>query len=260
MNVARLRKSREQWKCLAGHRRLENERLKRRCARLAKRCAVAETKCESLQSELSSSRTSLVSLPAPVILKVEVRVICVMMFLVAHMPCNAVVRALSFLTSSKRLALPWIPDPSSVVNWVARAGLGLLDAVAPSSAPWVAIIDSSIAYGKAKMLVCLRVRLDHFAVHRRAVGLADVECVGLEIRDTWTGEDVCEALVKIFTRSGDPAAILKDQGPDLARGVRLLGEQRPGILVVRDLGAVPSLRKGKGGGHTRADEHHDDHE
>jgi hypothetical protein len=136
-----------------------------------------------------------------------------------HVPCNAVVRILRFLSDTGRVRCDWVSDPSSVVNWIARAGLGLLDAVAPSATPWIAIVDSSIAYGKAKMLVCLRVRAEHFSHGNGAVGLADVECVGLEIRESWTGEDVKDFLAALFDRVGDPVAILKDQGPDLLRGV-----------------------------------------
>ena len=48
--------------------------------------------------------------------------------------------------------------------------------------------------------------------------------MGLRIHDSVTGEVVSAALESIFKQTGDPIAILKDKGSDLAKGVSLWKE------------------------------------
>ena len=105
--------------------------------------------------------------------------------------------------------------------------MALFNQVVPLPEPWVALIDSSIDIGTRKALVVLRVPLR--ALHKKgdALGLQDCECVGLEISPTWNGQRVSEALARTFSRSGVPAAILKDGGSDLKKGVQLLAQQHP---------------------------------
>ena len=71
-----------------------------------------------------------------------------MIFIIGIVPGNDIPRILQFLNGSGRMAFSWIPDPSSVINWIARAGLGALAKICPSVGPWIAIIDTSISYGK----------------------------------------------------------------------------------------------------------------
>lgn len=246
MKLSRLFASREKWKCRAVERGTELRRTNRKLAVLRKKSAEAEAQIEALRTDRDELRAALDAAraaPTPQVPPTwpQVRVVVVLVFAFGLLPCNAVTRCLALLKRVGWLAVERVPNPSSVVNWVARAGLGLLSRVAPAAAPWVAIIDSSISYGKAKMLVVLRVPLAHFALGKGAVTLADVECVGLEIKETWPGEDVSDALTRIFGVAGRPAAILKDQGPDLKRGVALYCSLHKGIAVIRDVGHVAAL-------------------
>jgi hypothetical protein len=112
--------------------------------------------------------------------------------------------------------------------------------VAISDSPWLSIIDCSIDVGTRKALVVLRVPLDALARKQGAIGLADCECIGLEISSRWNGPLVEAALARIFMRAGSPRAIIKDGGTDLKKGVELYRETEDAkrIWVIEDVGHV----------------------
>jgi hypothetical protein len=229
MKITQLLKSRNQWRHKAVERNLSILRLSRQVERLKSQNA-------HLKDALQQAKR-LVESPCPLIFPQQVRLVCVLMFFSGVIPCNGAVRLLQCLKSARLLSLSWVPDPSSVVNWICRSGLGLLRSVGPVKEPWIAIVDSSIAYGKAKALVVLRVPLSIMQLGR-APTLADVECIALEIRDSWVGENVHKTLSVTFAQSGPPLAILKDGGSDLAKGVSLLRQEMPKIKVIQDIGHV----------------------
>ena len=123
------------------------------------------------------------------------------MFFLGAISCRAVSRILKFLQQEKQFNVKKIPHWSSVSNWVCLAGLGLLQSVKSwGSKPWIAIIDTSISYTAKKALVVLRLPLDHFTTNACAPTLADVECIGVELGDTWNHETVKEALKRVFQK------------------------------------------------------------
>ena len=134
----------------------------------------------------------------------------------------------------------WIPHFTSVLNWTMRVGLALLKRAGKVAYPWIAIIDYSLAIGRNKVLVVLRVPLTKLREKGKALTLEDCECVGLRIHASVTGEVVSEALYSIFKQTGDPIAILKDKGTDLARGVSLWKEnhQNRDIPTIDDVSHV----------------------
>jgi len=119
-------------------------------------------------------------------------------------------------------------------------GLALLKRAGKVVYPWIAIIDYSLAIGKNKVLVVLRVPLTKLRETGKALTLSDCECVGLKIHDSATGEVVSAALESIFKQTGDPVAILKDKGSDLARGVSLWKEnsQKSDVPTIDDVSHV----------------------
>jgi hypothetical protein len=140
--------------------------------------------------------------------------------------------------------LPWLSSPlplphfTSVIHWPLRAGLALFQQVAPLSQPWIAILDCSIDIGTRKALVVLRVALSALHHKQGAIGLQDCECIGVEVASKWDGPQVAQALTRIFQKSGPPAALLKDGGTDLQKGVALFCGRQPDrkIHTVDDLG------------------------
>ena len=244
MKLSRVLKSRESWKEIAKNRRGELVSVRQKLGRLQQKVEKLEVSVETLSGEVKSFKkaaTEVQETTPKLVTKNEIRVICVLMFSFAFIPCNAIKRVLILLQQRNSIPFDWLPDPSSFVNWIARAGLGCLQTVLPLDEPWIALIDSSISYGKAKILVCLRVPVSHFLKNNCAVALEHLECVGLIIRDQWKAEDVCNALKDLFEKIGAPAAILKDQGADLKCGVGLLQATYPKIFTIKDIGHVVAL-------------------
>ena len=242
MSLYRTRESRNSWKNLARERRCACILLKRKLDRRDKEVTKLRAESATLKNELTLAQETLKARieaenKAP-IAQAQVRVICVMLFIQGVISCNAVSRVLAILASIQGNLLKRQPHPSSVVNWIARAGLGMLQGIQPINTPWIAIIDTSISYGKAKLLVCLRVPLASLSKSGHAIGLGDVECVGLEIREKWDGAAVCETLLNFFKKCGNPVAILKDGGTDLKLGTELLQKQIPGIRTISDIGHI----------------------
>jgi hypothetical protein len=102
------------------------------------------------------------------------------------------------------------------------------------------VIDYSIDIGVKKALVVLRVPVDALSQRGAAIQLQDCECIGLRVCEHTDGETVATALTEIFSLSGDPVAILKDGGSDLAKGVDLWKRRQGKTLVqqIEDIGHV----------------------
>lgn len=132
--------------------------------------------------------------------------------------------------------LPWQPHFTSVINWVLRLGLGLLNQTAPLNIPWVAIIDHSIDIGTKKALVVLRVPLHQLS---GALKRSDCECIGLDVSETVNGETICDALTCIFQQAGCPVGIIKDGDDTLNKGIRLWQEnQSSAVEMIDDISHV----------------------
>lgn len=157
---------------------------------------------------------------------------CILLVIQAVVSFRSVPRIFSVLNIFHQ-----VPHFTSIINWTLRLGLARLNAVAPRIERWIAIIDCSIDIGMSKALVVLRVNLDSQADQVGALTLEDCECIGVRTNIVWNGELVAEALKNIFKTSGDPVAILKDEGGDLRRGVRLWNEsQEKKVFQINDIG------------------------
>jgi hypothetical protein len=210
MRLAQVIESRNKWKAVSVKRRLELDSKKRLLKRVTLKNEILKNLLAEAKNEIKNLHNSLNSLPQKTSqkdLKIEVRITCILFFCFGFIPCNAAARVLKLLIDTKRSALNWSPNPSSIVNWIGRAGLGMLNLVTQQSEPWIAIIDTSISFAKAKTLVVLRVPAKHFQMYGRALCVSDVECIGLEIKESWTGENVHKALQMIFGRSGDRCGV-----------------------------------------------------
>lgn len=70
-----------------------------------------------------------------------VRRLCTLLVLQAVVSYRSVPTILHLLSQHSPREWRGQPHFTSVINWVLRLGLGLLNQVAPVSVPWVAIID-----------------------------------------------------------------------------------------------------------------------
>lgn len=128
-----------------------------------------------------------------------------------------------------------MPHFTSVINWVLRYGLFKLAQVGKLAKPWAAIIDHSIDIGVKKILVVLRVPLDHFAHQKRALTLLDCECIGLSVSEASDHETIAKQLREIFEVAGNPTIIIKDGAANLAKGLACWKQEaKPKLCVIID--------------------------
>ena len=238
MNIPRLIARCQHWKELAVQRRKQAEAKARLAEKWKARALDAQSKLKAANLQ-NTALTRLVATPPAPVVQVNIRVVCVFLFFLGTISCRAVSRILSFMRSIERFQCRKIPCYGSVVNWVCRTGLGLLQGVSSwGERRWIAIIDTSIVYCGKKALVVLRVPLDHFSHNTHAPTLSEVECIAVELSTVWDGETVAASLKKVFKVAGNPTAILKDGGCDLKKGVDILPKNDVPIFTIRDVGHV----------------------
>lgn len=155
----------------------------------------------------------------------QFRNLCVMLVVGGIVSFRAIPRILAILMACGRMPEYWIPHFTSVIHWVLRAGVSRMKAVTTCEAPWIAIMDCTIDIGVRKALVVLRVPLSALQGDGRAISHEDCECIGIKVSRQWNGKSVKQALTEFFNKAGNPAAILKDGGSDLKKGVRLCLEE-----------------------------------
>lgn len=241
--LSRIRKSREAWKQKAVQRAstLRDARKQLRKAREQKQelqaqiVALTEGRDRLIAQMRALAEPGSSMVPLSVQQAGTVRVLCVLLAIDAVMPFRSVPRALQITCPGI-----WIPHFTSVINWTLRLGLALLQGVTPAPEPWIALIDMSIDVAVKKVLVVLRVPLTALALRGSALTLADCEVIGVEVRESWVGEDVAATLRATFAKAGRPVAVLKDGGTDLARGVDLWRNQDKAgaVQTIDDVGHV----------------------
>jgi hypothetical protein len=164
------------------------------------------------------------------------------LFINAVIAFRSIPRVIEQLNGYTPLKSDWVPHFTSVINWMLRLGLGLLNQVKRIDDDWLAIVDHSIGVGTKKVLVVLRVRMAALFERGGAVTLEDCECIGLDVSDKVNGETTATALNKIFERSGMPVGIIKDCDATLNKAVRLVSAaQEDEIYAIDDIGHVMAL-------------------
>ena len=170
----------------------------------------------------------------------QTRIICVLIALQASVSFRSVPRILQVLAKGGCYPTTWVPHFTSVINWVLRVGLSCLQSVTSLSEPWIAIIDHSIDIGIKKVLVILRVPVSRLKEKDQAIDLSDCECIGVHVSEKTDHETVAQQLLTTFGCAGTPTAIIKDQAPNLSKGVsqwrKIAGVKK--VTVVDDIGHV----------------------
>ncbi len=222
---AKLERSRDRWKGKAIERgntqryqRKEIHRIKRERDRYKKEAREA-------QAQLEKGRKK--NLPVPVGTKIDLVYLALQFFVVARIGFRAVARVLKVLGNY----LGWTKTPctQTIVNWVIRLSITRIEyaaqRVVPPMGGSIWLIDISIGLGIGKILSVLAMNAKHYASHQTAPTLRDLDCVAVSVAPSWTGETIAEFLQKVIAGIGIPVAYLKDGGTDLAKAIRLLGEQ-----------------------------------
>lgn len=237
--VSRIKKSRQRWKEKASTRAEEIRERRKLEKRLKTRIQELKAELKGLKNSSESQETPQTSSKNSQIIELreasDTRALSVLMIVSTMISFRAVPKILNILPFGS-----WIPHFTSVLNWTLRVGLELLNRAGQVAYPWIAIIDYSLAIGRNKVLVVLRVPLTKLREKGKAITLTDCECAGLRIHASVNGEVVSAALESIFKQTGDPVAILKDKGTDLSRGVSLWKENNHNrnIPTIDDLSHV----------------------
>ena len=222
MKISKLVRSRDNWKEKAKFRGTKMRGFRRTIKANDQRLAQSQQKIDRLENEVRELRAALNErgLPAEGEAVIQNKTLCVIIIVCGIVSFRSVPRILQIFQPLLRAKMQ-IPHFTSVINWTLRAGVSVFKQVSRCSEPWVAIIDCSIDIGTRKALLVLRVALDTLQNKHGAIGPRDCECIGLEVSHKWNGELVCDALTRIFGKSGIPNAIIKDGGTDLNKGVEL---------------------------------------
>lgn len=170
----------------------------------------------------------------------QMRSLCVMLVIAGALSFRSIPRALQILLEAKWIPPCQVPHFTSVINWTLRSGIAIYKKITVLNEPWFAIVDCSIDIGIRKALVILRVPLSSVQRKNGAIGLDDCECIGVKVSTCWNGELVEKELIDIFGKAGNPIAIIKDQGSDLGKGVRIYTaeSQKSQIQSINDVGHV----------------------
>ena len=239
MKISKLTRSRNDWKAKAKNRASHLRGFRKKERAFQKRQARNQQEIDRLENEVAQLRAELrdPGRPRPREVSLPYRSLGVLLVVRSIVSFRSVPRIMQVFQ-------PWlwaplrIPHFTSVIHWTLRAGIALFEQVSTLSEPWVAILDCSIDIGTRKALVVLRVALSALERKQGAIGARDCECIGLEVSHQWNGLRVSEALTRFFAKIGVPAAILKDGGSYLQKGVALYCAQRPEqkIYLLEDVG------------------------
>jgi hypothetical protein len=184
--------------------------------------------------------------------KVDIVYLALQLFLVARISFRAVCRVLTLLADA--LSIKKAPCPQTVINWLLRLSLVRIEAArslkglplrqAPFSNGLIWMIDISIGLGTGKILAVLAAPAHHHGLTPGALSLAHVQCIGVSVAQSWTGDTIAELLKRLIARMGRPAAYLKDGGSELQKAVRLLAEHGLGSPCLDDIShAVAGMLK-----------------
>lgn len=233
--MSSIAQSRSNWKKKAIVRGHQNRIQQRALLARDRKIESIETKLyESLQAnaDLNAKLEKVQRLKNPPA-RIDTVIICIQLFIFARISFRSIPRVLRSIGW-----LGWIPSIPSPINWICRLGLHKIREAAKQQGSWIAIIDMTVDISYKKALVVLRIPLKVFAERKTALTLNDVHCVGLSIKKEWNGETVAQALLDIIGDGKDLKAIIKDNGPDLSKGVEIWGEQHSSshVSIISDLG------------------------
>ena len=118
-----------------------------------------------------------------------------------------------------------IPSHVTIRNWVLRCGLYNLEGGPAKEGEYVGIIDESIQIGREKLLLLLGVKLEQNQSHCMPLIGKDVEVLGMEVQQSWTGEEVADFIEKRLKHHQqiDLRYIISDRGTALLAAFRQLG-------------------------------------
>jgi len=246
---SKLLKSRDKWKEKAARRAAENRYLRSELTRVKRERDKFKDEGKEAQKRRSEDKDDEETMPA-ISSKEDFVFIALQLFCMARIGFRAVSRVLGVLR--RHLGLAKAPCPQTVINWVERLSIARMQsrclpipAASPGAPPCrglIWILDMTITLGGLKILCVLGIEADYYAGRTKgedkAPSLGDVRCLGVSVAASWNGEEIAQLLLKVIDGAGRPVAFLKDGGTDLAKAVKILGEQGHAASSIDDVSHV----------------------
>jgi len=235
---ARLKAKVKRWKITAlattKRYRLLQAKLKRSQNRVAK-----------LESEVNRLKAASAPLPVPGH-TYPAQLIALAVFIVVQ--ANGSLRCAAKTVGFVARLLGWhydIPSHSSVRRWVLRCGLYQLQQTTDKAGHYVAILDESIQIGREKLLLMLGVKIQDNQSRCAPLTGSDIEVLGLEVQQSWTGESIAEFIRRNLTRLPQVkiSYFITDGGTNLGKALKILGLDVVGDCTHVMMNAVKKLLK-----------------
>lgn len=154
------------------------------------------------------------------------------MYLDAGVGSRSVGRVLDLISAYFPVATPAY---TTVLNWVYRCGLYVLNRTLEWRPDWIFVADHTIALGQAKCLVILGIPASELETTGYSPTHRDMQVLAVEVTTHSTGTWVAEVLDRVCQRVGPPVQIVADQGSDLHKGIELFRQHWPESVYTYDI-------------------------
>jgi hypothetical protein len=145
---------------------------------------------------------------------------------------------LSFVSLEQQVSIPGLsgtPTPQCGRQWLLRLGLYELSRPKERADDWAWIADHTIQLGETKILIIVGIRLSSWNPHRGPISHKDLAAIAVDPTSQSNGSIVESQLNEGAEVTGDPRLIVRDDGPDLKKGVNQFVESHPGTVSVYDI-------------------------
>ncbi len=237
---SKLRQSRARWKSKADARAHENRYFRQELSRV--KAERNRFKQEAKEAKRQLQQSAHQDQRPAVCRKVDVVLLALQLFLMARIGFRAVSRVLGVL--GHHLGLRKTPCPQSISHWVtgclqyAPEGVGSVVGADRFANGFIWLIDTRIALGAGKILGVLALNADHYRHTAGAPSLQSVRCVAVAVGTSWSGDAIADVLQRVIAVLGRPVGFLKEEGSELGKAVRRLGERGFPSPSIADLSPV----------------------
>lgn len=138
------------------------------------------------------------------------------------------------------LLAPWfpvgVPAYTTVLNWVYRCGLAILQRPPERREDWIFVADHTLGLGASKCLVILGIPASRLVETGYSPRHQAMQVLAVEVTAHSTGAWVATVLRDVAQRTGAPVQIVADHGSDLLKGITLFQQgQAPECVETYDI-------------------------
>ena len=154
------------------------------------------------------------------------------LYLHAGLGSRGVARVLNLFGATFPVAAP---VHTTVLNWIYRCGLAILNRQPEWRTDWIYVADHTIALGASKCLVILGIPVSALAQSGYSPHHGAMQVLAVEITTHSTGAWVAQVLRRVAQRTGPPVQIVADHGSDLHKGIALFQEHATACVYTYDI-------------------------